>query len=447
MSVRRPGALPSRIVRDGATETPVFEQTGHRLRAGRTRRTSVRSTAAAGSATFELAIGEDWPSGAYRVTLTAEGRDGSADRLPPSLHRQPTARQEARPHPAGRGNRHLARLQHLGRLQRLSGHHRPGPRPVCDAWSRRSGHGAAASSCCRRTHRACRSKSRCRRRPCRAIRTWNGRWRPATRKKYASAGWASYDSHFFRWAERAGYAVDLASQHDLHFTPEILTGYDCVVFVGHDEYWTWEMRDAVDSYVEQGGHAARFAGNFMWQTRLEDEGRRQVCYKYQARAEDPAYRSGDVTRATNSWDAPEIGRPGVENLRAQLLQGRLCRLGRLHAARRARLSDLSARALGVRRHRPVLRRPARRRQPHLRLRGGRARLRDPQRPALSDRHQRRAGRARNPGPRHGQPGRGRPTSLCRGPVLRRRGRALHRRDAATATPATRIWKRSATRTA
>ena len=77
---------------------------------------------------------------------------------------------------------------------------------------------------------------------------------------------------FFRWAERSGYAVDLASQHDLHFTPEILAGYDCVVFVGHDEYWTWEMRDAVDAYVEGGGRAARFAGNFMWQTRLEDAG-------------------------------------------------------------------------------------------------------------------------------------------------------------------------------
>jgi hypothetical protein len=131
-------------------------------------------------------------------------------------------------------------------------------------------------------------------------------------KKYASAGWASYDSHFFRFAERAGYQVDLACQHDLHFSPEILADYDCAVFVGHDEYWTWEMRDAVDAFVDQGGHAARFAGNFMWQTRLEDKARSQVCYKYRARAEDPVYRGGDVTRATNSWEAPEIGRPGCK---------------------------------------------------------------------------------------------------------------------------------------
>ena len=64
-----------------------------------------------------------------------------------------------------------------------------------------------------------------------------------------------------------------------------------------DEYWTWEMRDAVDRYVERGGHAARFAGNFMWQTRLERTGKAQVCYKYRARAEDPVYESGPIRRA------------------------------------------------------------------------------------------------------------------------------------------------------
>ncbi len=44
---------------------------------------------------------------------------------------------------------------------------------------------------------------------------------------------------------------------------------------------------------------------------FEDEGRQQVCYKYIARRQDPVYASGDVTRATNSWEAPEIGRPGA----------------------------------------------------------------------------------------------------------------------------------------
>ncbi len=130
-------------------------------------------------------------------------------------------------------------------------------------------------------------------------------------KKYASAGWASYDRPFVVWAEGQGYAIDIIAQADLHYRPEILEDYGCVVAgIGHDEYWTWEMRDAIDSYAERGGRVARFAGNFMWQIRLEDEGRRQICYKYRARAEDPLYGTERQHLTTESWEAPQIGRPG-----------------------------------------------------------------------------------------------------------------------------------------
>jgi hypothetical protein len=71
------------------------------------------------------------------------------------------------------------------------------------------------------------------------------------------------------------------------------------------------MRDAVDRYVDRGGHVARFAGNFMWQTRLESGGKAQVCYKYRARAEDPVCKSADPSRTTGSWEARETARPGA----------------------------------------------------------------------------------------------------------------------------------------
>jgi hypothetical protein len=130
-------------------------------------------------------------------------------------------------------------------------------------------------------------------------------------KKYASAGWASYERPFLAWLERQGYRVDVASLTDLHLDPGLLAPYTCVLFVGHDEYWTWEMRDAVDAYTESGGRVARFAGNFLWQIRLEDAGRTQICYKYRARAEDP-YRRGDRAHlTTNCWESPEVGRPGA----------------------------------------------------------------------------------------------------------------------------------------
>ncbi len=130
-------------------------------------------------------------------------------------------------------------------------------------------------------------------------------------KKYASAGWASYDRHFAHWAERQGYALDICAQTDLHFDPDLLQRHACGAFIGHCEYWSWEMRDAVDAYVERGGRVARFAGNFCWQIRLEDEGRRQVCYKYRAPQEDPYYGTDRQRFVTNLWEAPEIGRPGA----------------------------------------------------------------------------------------------------------------------------------------
>jgi len=130
-------------------------------------------------------------------------------------------------------------------------------------------------------------------------------------KKYASAGWASYERHFVHWAERAGYRLDIATLHDLHLLPNLLAPYRCVVVVGHDEYWSWEMRDALDAYLDGGGRLARFAGNFLWQIRLEEGGRRQVCYKYRARREDPLREGPEARRTTICWDAPEVGRPAA----------------------------------------------------------------------------------------------------------------------------------------
>ena len=140
-------------------------------------------------------------------------------------------------------------------------------------------------------------------------------------KKYASAGWASYDRHFVRWAEAAGYTVDVCALHDLQTGPGLLQRYKAAAFVGHDEYWSKDMRDAVDAYVESGGHVARFAGNFLWQTRIEDGGATQVCYKYRARAEDPAYASAQRALTTTAWESLEVGRPGALTFGVNALRG------------------------------------------------------------------------------------------------------------------------------
>ncbi|MGV8935551.1 MAG: N,N-dimethylformamidase beta subunit family domain-containing protein [Allorhizobium sp.] len=307
------------ILRDGGVETPVMSERGIAARWQETP-DQCSVTGCGWQDSFAFRIPEDWASGAYRLTLSAEGRDGTEIRcyhlfmLAPAPGKKP------------------------GRILQVAA---TGTWTAYNTWGG-SNHYQGITGDNRNEYATSVSTQRpwCRgfvvlpkdaprvpleiETPPAAIPRYpHMEWAFSTghSKKYASSGWASYDSHFFRWAERAGYGIDLISQHELHFHPELLDGYDGAVFVGHDEYWTWEMRDAVDAFAERGGLAARFAGNFMWQTRLEDEGRRQVCYKYRARAEDPIYQSGDVTRATNSWEAPEIGRDGAKTFGLNATRG------------------------------------------------------------------------------------------------------------------------------
>ncbi len=129
-----------------------------------------------------------------------------------------------------------------------------------------------------------------------------------------SAGYAQYDRHFLVWAEKEGYQLDIITQTDLHYRPNLLDAYPCVTIVGHDEYWTHEMRVAMEAYVEGGGHLARFGGNFLWQIRLEDEGRRQVCYKFDAIKDDPLRGAERAHLLTTAWESREVNWPGASTV-------------------------------------------------------------------------------------------------------------------------------------
>jgi hypothetical protein len=130
-------------------------------------------------------------------------------------------------------------------------------------------------------------------------------------KKYASSGWAAFERPFALWCEAQGIALDYITQHDLHRDPQALAGYGRALIVGHDEYWTWEMRDHLETWLDAGGELARFAGNFFWQTRLSEDLVTQTCFKTRAEAEDP---EAATNRLTSYWDNPRVGRPGVATL-------------------------------------------------------------------------------------------------------------------------------------
>ena len=132
---------------------------------------------------------------------------------------------------------------------------------------------------------------------------------------YAAAGWAQFDRHFAVWAEREGYDFDIITQTDLHYRPEILDDYSCLVTVGHDEYWSWDMRKAVEEFVERGGGFSRFGGNFLWQIRLEDDGRQQHCWKFKAPAMDPVRDDPERKHLlTASWESGGVNWPGASTV-------------------------------------------------------------------------------------------------------------------------------------
>ncbi|WP_328834555.1 N,N-dimethylformamidase beta subunit family domain-containing protein [Mycolicibacterium fluoranthenivorans] len=160
-----------------------------------------------------------------------------------------------------------------------------------------------------------------------APRREQGEWAIANGYSYwsGSAGWAGFDALFARWAERNGYAIDYISQWDLDRDDACLDGYRCVVTVGHDEYWTARGRDVLDRFIEDGGRYARFAGNILWQIRLENSDV-QVCFKYAPDA-DPLARSPDANMRTGAFEGRNIANPPVTTFGANGGRGTYSRMG------------------------------------------------------------------------------------------------------------------------
>jgi hypothetical protein len=141
---------------------------------------------------------------------------------------------------------------------------------------------------------------------------------------YASAGWGHYERRFALWAENLGYEFDVLTQDDLHHEPGCLDPYRVGVLVGHDEYWSWEMRDTMDSWLDAGGRLARFAGNMLTQIRLENDGKTQCCYKNPAK--DPMLHK-DPRRVTTYWDSALVARPTAASFGVAGIRGGYTRYG------------------------------------------------------------------------------------------------------------------------
>ncbi|HKN97075.1 MAG TPA: N,N-dimethylformamidase beta subunit family domain-containing protein, partial [Pseudonocardiaceae bacterium] len=116
-----------------------------------------------------------------------------------------------------------------------------------------------------------------------------------------------WEHGLLRWLRAEGVAADLCSDIDLHLCPDLVRRYRLLVVNGHDEYWSWQMRDTVEDFVRHGGNLAVFGGNTCWwQMRLADGGRTMVCYR-DAAADPLAATRPELT--TVEWSSAPVHRP------------------------------------------------------------------------------------------------------------------------------------------
>jgi hypothetical protein len=141
------------------------------------------------------------------------------------------------------------------------------------------------------------------------------------------SGWATWERDFVRWAEAGGYELDVAISEDLEQHPEVLEGHRLFLSAGHDEYWSWGMRETLDGFTDSGGNAAIFSGNTcFWQVRYDDEHRSMTCFKYRA-DDDPVVGTFDERRLSGVWSDRRIAWPETRTIGLTFTRGGYSRYG------------------------------------------------------------------------------------------------------------------------
>jgi hypothetical protein len=124
----------------------------------------------------------------------------------------------------------------------------------------------------------------------------------------------SYEYAMLRFLEREGFDVSYCTNIDVHENPDKIFQYKSFLSIGHDEYWSWEMRNNVeqarDSSVSAVNLAFFSANTCYWQIRMESSllngraNRTMVCYKDSSKD-----TIEDRNLTTVQWRQSPVNRP------------------------------------------------------------------------------------------------------------------------------------------
>jgi hypothetical protein len=111
--------------------------------------------------------------------------------------------------------------------------------------------------------------------------------------------------------ESLGLDMTYWTDVDLHANPTLLANHQCLISLGHDEYWSNEMRTSAAKALNSGVNLAFLGANACYrQIRMQPTSvgpnRLEVCYK--SAADDPmATQQPSLT--TVNWEQPPVSRP------------------------------------------------------------------------------------------------------------------------------------------
>ncbi len=127
-----------------------------------------------------------------------------------------------------------------------------------------------------------------------------------------------WEYNTLRWLEREGYDVTYLTDVDTHERADTLLMHRVFLSVGHDEYWSWAMREHVEFARDRGVNLGFLGANACyWKIRFEpnargDLDRTVVVYKEAADRQDPlAIDGGPINDRliTGRWRDRPISRP------------------------------------------------------------------------------------------------------------------------------------------
>jgi hypothetical protein len=125
------------------------------------------------------------------------------------------------------------------------------------------------------------------------------------------------------WLESHGYDVAYTTDVDLHEAKDDLLQRRIFISVGHDEYYSTVMRDALEAAVRRGVSLIFAGGNDLYRhIRFESSplGPDRVEVNYKELSLDP-FSKTDPLEVTNEWRDPPVSRPEQALLGAQYARG------------------------------------------------------------------------------------------------------------------------------